>query len=792
MVTKRGVVLAERKVEALVKIYDVWRESTQRQFVQGSIFTGPAAPACKRGTTHAGSITRHAGATDPNQLSPLVTLPEPLVPVDYRIVHPNGADGLKDFVSAQHHNAWGQPKTIGEPDVIANRILPSQWDGQITLAPNTLSWDEPDEHVTFLASFNGDLDTDTSKISGREQAKTPKDRKIRVLDTISLLGLLNDGASGSPEAAIDFDPYSYNVFATNSANNPKLLAPLNKDNYWENVTCRMGDLRSDGVFLGNVGTSGKDATLKYVAVEKGGRDVERNYDPFNERYGKTLPTTKANNATVRGHTILMWFKPSWHGDDHIEHEFFNATGKGNLFSARYNNLVKYGRYSWACPESSIDGRGGSGGPEHISDNCLSYIIENKADADWKSYLHGGTNRVKPYPTRESPAFHTQPFRWDVVGARSSPHVSISANPERQGWWHPAAGTSSRDDFIEHGARAFIGSAREPEGPTWSPKYFWKQSNSATLGGTSGQGEDKLQAAAWTSAPISADADAAANNVHVFGANNLNQDINNWLYRGTPLDGTLAVVDEIKLTAAAWSTNKIHEAITQSRYYMPPMPHEPSHCPLFVSQSLLQSLRGFDKSASEEYITVARVSWNVFTPRFMWEAKEPKRRRKEKIKGIAEDVPFRGPFDYIQYNHDILPVDGEAGSNPLIPVLACERPAAHLYPAQSHASRGVEVELINADYADPSQAPLGGKTYVNPDEINKVGDVDSPIKVKSNQLRYRVRFRYHADPLVAQHYGFTPESVTPTDYYVLDTPVFDDISITYFTRPRILSYRVVVE
>lgn len=792
LVTKRGEVLAERKIEALVKVYDVWRESTQRQFVQGNIFTGPAAPASVRGTANAGSVTRHAGVKSPDELSPLVTLPEPLVPMDYKIAHPLGDAGLKDFVSAQHHNAWGQPKAVGQPDSVANKIPPAQWDGQIALATNTAAWNVPDETATFLASFNGDLDTETSMISGREQAKTPKDKRIRVLDTISLLGLLNDGAGATPEAAIDFDPYSYDVFATSAANNPKLLGPLNKDNYWENVMCRMGDLRTEGVFLGNVGTAGKDATLKYAAVEKGGGNRDRNYDPFNERYGKDLPIEKNNGKTVRGHTIIMWFKPSWHGDDHIEHEFFNATGKGNLFSARYNNLAKCGRYSWACPEASIDGRGGSGGPEHISDNCLAYIIENKADADWKTYMHGGTNRVKPYPTRESPSFHIQPFRWDVVGARSSPHITFDANPERQGWWHPSAGVTSRDEMISHAARAFIASAREPEGPTFKPTYYWKQSNAGTLGGTSGQGEDKLQAAAWRSKPIASDAETSADNVHVFGANNLNQDLNNWLYRGTPLDGTLAVVDEYKLAAAAWSTTKIHEEMTRSRYYTPPHPENPAECPLFVSQSLLQSRQGFDKNVSDEYITPARVSWTVFTPRFLWEAKVPNATRREKVKGSTASTKFRGPFDYIQYNNDVLPADGEAALNPPIPALACARPSPQDYGEQPHATRGVEVELIDSDYADPSASPLGGVTYTDPDAINKVGDVTAPIKVKSNHLHYRVRFRYPFDKLVGAAAGIVPAAVKPSDYYLLDTPVFDDISITYFTRPRFLSYRHVSE
>jgi len=791
-VSKRGEILAERKIEALVKVYDVWRESTQRQFVQGSIHTGPAAPPMTRGTAHAGSITRHAGVKASNELSPLVTMPEPVVPLDYRIVHPLGEAGLKDYVSTQHHNAWGQPKQVGQPDVVANRILPAQWDGQIALATNTSAWKVPDETATFLASFNGDLDTETSTISGREQSKTPKDKRLRVLDTISLLGLLNDGAGSNPESAIDFDPYGYDVFATSAANNPKLLGPLNKDNYWENVTCRMGDLRAEGVFLGNVGTSGKDATLKYPAVEKGGRDRERNYDPFNERFGKEFPSEFNNNAYVRGHTIFMWFKPCWHGDDHIEHEFFNTTGKGSGTGARYNNLVKCGRYSWAFAEGEIQGRGGGGGPEHISDNCLAYLIEDIGDSDLKTYLHGGTNRVKPYPTRESPSFHIQPFRWDVVGARSCPQLNFDSNPSRQGWWLPTPGTTSRDTCITHVARPFVGSSRVPEGPSYAPTYYWKQSNSRTLGTRSGQGENKLQSAAWRLPPISADSDPSADLIHVFGANNLNQDIDNWLYRATPLDGTLAVVDEYKLAAVAWPTHKIHEETTRSRYYCPPDPSNPAQCPLFVSQTLLQSRKGFDKTNSNEYVTPVRVSWTVFTPRFMWESKLCNSVRFEKMKGVAGKSKFRGPFDYIQYNKDVLPADGEAGFNTLIEALACARLSPHDYGEQPHATRGVEVELIDSEYADAQVAPLGDRTYTDPIGSNTVGEPSALVHVKSNRLRYRVRFKYPFDKLVATATGINPKTVTPEGYFLLDTPVFDDISITYLTRPRILAYRNVSE
>jgi hypothetical protein len=770
-VMRRGEVLAERKAEVLVKLYDVWRESTQKQFVQGSIHCGTHAPANERGTTYAGQVTRHAGVKVPNELSPLVTWPEPLVPLDYKIdksnvPNPSASWSLRDDVSGTQYDAYGQTKQPGVPDVIANRVQPAQWDGQIALATNTTKWDTGGNDMnTFLASFNGDLDTETANCSGREQAKTPRNKKIRVLDTISLLGLLND-------KEVDFDPDAYDVFATNKANGGVYL-PLDKDSYWHNVTCRMGDLRPEGVFLGNVGTSGKDATIKYRMMDGAGGDAVRNYDPGNETGGN-------------GHTVCMWFKPSWHGDDHIEHEFFNATNKGNLFGARYNNLVKYGKYSWACPEPSIAGRGGTGGGEHQSDNCLCYCIENSNDADWKAYLHGGTFRVTPYPTRESPSFHIQPFRWGFVGGRAQPNNTIQT-VGRGGWW---TGNTLAADGITNGIRPFIDSQRDPEGPSFNARYYWAQLDIACQGTSFDLGEANHQEAAWSAAPIKADGGTSKKGV--FGANNLNQDVNNWLYRSTPLDGTLAVIDEMKISKNAWSTQRLHDEMTLSRYYLPPDPSDKLMCPLFISQTMLQSIRGFDKKNGDEMVTLARLSWTVFTPRFMWESKKPMRQRFEKIMRAKAQANFRGPFDYIQYNMDVLPSDGEAGLNAPVAALGVDRPTPVDYGGQSHASKGVEIELIDSKTPDPAAPALANKTFTNPDAFNPIGDPATPIKVKTSQLRYRVRFRYPMDSLVANHYGINQADVTPNDYYLLDTPVFDDISITYFTKPKYLSYRQITE
>jgi len=136
--------------------------------------------------------------------------------------------------------------------------------------------------------------------------------------------------------------------------------------------------------------------------------------------------------------------------------------------------------------------------------------------------------------------------------------------------------------------------------------------------------------------------------------------------------------------------------------------------------------------------------------------------------------------------------------------------------QAHASRGIEVELIK----DPDGIPgngddtiLDGKTFTRPDgtfpnpnpalrPVNALGDARNPVRVKSGQLRYRVRFVYPIDWYVQQVYGLTPDptvfpkkpymTVDPSKHYMVDTPVFDDISVIYFTKTRVLGYREVTE
>jgi len=858
-VVKRSHLLAERKVRALVKVYDVWRESTQAQFVQGRIYSGPAAPRNQLGTSCSGQVARDSynppsDASTP-RLLPLTTWPEPLVPLKY-MIQTSPTNPLTDVVSGGvHYDAFGRSRPVGQPDVLANRVLPAQYDGQIALATNT-SWFKPEDSpdntdannkniVTFLASFNGDLDTDTSNGNGREQAKSPADKRVRVLDTIGLLGRLND-------TQIDFDPMdpainaSYATFPADCASG--VYKSLNAAHYWENVTCRQGDLRPEGVWAGAVGVSGRDGTFKYLT---GQTDADNNKgDPNEGKDNKNYVPTFSPGGDV----ICMWFKPAWQGTDHREHGFFSANNTGHEASARYDELLKGGRFSWAEPQ--YDNSNGGNNPV----DCNLYAgIEDHNDADLQLHLHGGmTNVTKSNSVRESPSFHVQPFRWSFVGMRQQ--WGFSGIPQQGtkylGFWSPtnptgADGNSSNPTTAAAArhCRPFIDTARDPEGESsvgWDDindptplgaRYFW-ESNSNNLGwpdvGVANNSSCYKQEAAWDWA------DGGTSGQSVFGANNLNWKggASNymWLYRACPIDGTYAVLDEYKIIQCKqtlWTSARIKKEMTISRYYLPGNSAADTAnakmCPQFVSQSLLSSLRNATKATHIENVALARVSWTVFTPRFLWEYIDQKGKRQEIIHSFSKQANFRGPFDFVQYNWDILPnnlpnmKDGsglqyEPDINPQVSVpgsggalaypLWVKRPSPADYRAaksQPYAGRGVEIELLNSATIPNASTvpivcrPLAGKTVttlVDPDDIanNLVsGDLSKPpTMVPAQNLYYRVRFRYPIDPFVAQPYSESATTVHPKNHYLLDTPIFDDISIVYVIAPRYLTYKEVTE
>src|SRR5579862_208930 len=408
-VMKSGQVMAERRMEALVQLYDVWRETTQRQFSAG-VISEAANPVGTDGALetfrYSGKPVRDAKDHGGARLA-LDTLPEPLVPLKYRLIA--GAQSRnKDVVDSNAPNGrdcWGNPKSgkfSGAPDVLANYVMPATYDGQIVLATNTARYGETNEEKdTFLASFNGDLDTDTSVGNGREQAKSPADRTTRVLDTCGLLGVMSD----MDEHHIDFDmqdaskaPYNTFRLAGFSAG----LQPLDPANYWENVLLRQGDLRAEGVWLGYVGCSGNDGTLKYLIDVSG--QTRKNFNPEDPRGAQT------------GATICMWFKPNWHGDDNRYHEFFNADNPGDDAAARYFQLLK-----------------GGGQPSDPDANDLTASFEDHRDDDCQGSLFGGSVTDQTTRSKNNPAFRIQPFRWGFVGGVYKYNVPMTGGADYQGY-----------------------------------------------------------------------------------------------------------------------------------------------------------------------------------------------------------------------------------------------------------------------------------------------------------------------------------------------------------------------
>jgi hypothetical protein len=351
----------------------------------------------------------------------------------------------------------------------------------------------------------------------------------------------------------------------------------------------------------------------------------------------------------------------------------------------------------------------------------------------------------------------------------------------------------------------------------------------------------------------------------FGLNNLNfgnpnydQKVNvnvgngtcevRWHYRNMPEDGTYAVIDELKISnkdrvlvdpvgsslpppipgcppsspgVPDWNRDRITRRgggatkpgeMTLSRYYLPinPFPGvapEAGGPPTFTSQTLLQARKGSSKLIGSEQVAVVRVSWNVFTPRFMCEYMLPAARAwlptpVQYITNYAGggqtlyNFPIKGPFNYDKYNNDsdqgLDVVANPIGSGSAYGV---NRPAPWNYPTGlEQANRGVEIELLQGPLLTPTV--LGNKTFTDPTGLNALGTPDAPVKVPPSELRYRVRFMYPVDRLCDSNGGLPGPDGKPRvnagTQYLLDTPVFDDISVTFAMPVRLLAFREVLE
>jgi hypothetical protein len=927
-VAKVGQVLAERKFTALIKVYDVWRESTQQQFVQGTISKAYGDRTDPRDISRiscTGQLARDASGLV--ERKGLVTLPEPLLPLktrhfdeisgQYASTKPVPNRELVSAIPAPPSPAAGNPdpldafgrtrrnpydpaaNPIDVPEVLANRVLPARWDGQIVLATNTAPYDpnQSGDDDTFLASFDGDLDTATCLGNGREQAKWPystepdgnggykytaayakrpapgfepvSGSELRCVQGIGLLGVLFDRLIASDPGIPLVDgitPFNtaadmgqarwvYPFLGISTCLMPMKMFGVDgpeRPSYWNNVTVRMGSLRTDGAYLSSPGVSGNTATLKYC------------YSPqASNRRNKLNLEPNAPNGTC----ITMWAKTTWSQDDMRTHEFFNPGNVALTNQCTAYFFQKTGQYKW-CSQSQ-GGLGHCGNRRDMND--LECLMAYEDGSGWGSALHGGWGSTSvTLKANESPSYRVQPFRWSFLGYRAHyktnvpvpdspsaafystgprghvtsyspmdwqdpqavvceqfyirPFIDTELFPEIESNWSAGNGSNGLRlrwgykgwapwSYTAGGGTCSVGFSRDIVGGPTS-----KAQPNPTQGGRYGEGQDAKWAWAEPFGKVAEDPDRPDFSPKTFGMNNLNYGNPKfdaaysgsstqiyWHYRNMPEDGTYAVIDELKISkkerilvdagssAAGWANDRVSREMQTSRYYMPPSPgtrQAPSAGgpPEFFSQTLIQSLKGFDKLKDTQNVAVVRVSWNVFTPRFMCEYTKPGAfQRTENLTNYngPNPIDFKGPFDYVKYND----------YNDTTSAYSVNRPAPWAYPVgKAHCGRGVEVELISVD-APSTQAALesapklDGKTFTDPSAVNSLGKPDAPIYCLASKLRYRVRFMYPVDPLVDPAGG---SFINPALHYLLDTPVFDDISVTYMTAPRILAFRELVE
>ncbi|MHC5056056.1 MAG: hypothetical protein ACYTKD_15220 [Planctomycetota bacterium] len=217
-------VTAERRYRALVKVYDVWRESTQREFAMGHI--APARDAA--GTRQAGQFTVDGtGGTDPRDFrKALCTYPEAIVPPGHVV----GRDTVQAKIAALAYD-----KT--------NPVLqPAGYDGQILLAVNMYYESvTQDVDLGFYHSFTGDVLADSSRGDPRPGESTDiftANVAACPLDMVSLLGALNS-------KDCDLKP-------TVDANGDVVEGEG-----------KGGDLRPDGMHLGVVGKDLMDGSFDF-------------------------------------------------------------------------------------------------------------------------------------------------------------------------------------------------------------------------------------------------------------------------------------------------------------------------------------------------------------------------------------------------------------------------------------------------------------------------------------------------------------------------------------------------
>jgi hypothetical protein len=178
---------------------------------------------------------------------------------------------------------------------------------------------------------------------------------------------------------------------------------------------------------------------------------------------------------------------------------------------------------------------------------------------------------------------------------------------------------------------------------------------------------------------------------------------------------------------------------------------------FTSQSLyeseaMQSYSFANAEEGNEEIELGTVRWTVFTPYFCLD-----------LPGLGRSDPFEFPYDeYFADPHGSSRHESTHRTNP--------NRLAHKHVRES-SQRGVKVYVAGYEFEDPEAwAPV----------LDGAGP--EHLRTTASDLRYEVVFDL-PEALANKH---TRGAI------LLDTPVFDDITITYMRRPRVLQWREVSE
>ncbi|MHC4504297.1 MAG: hypothetical protein ACYTFI_13415, partial [Planctomycetota bacterium] len=823
-------VVAERKLAALVRIYDVWRESTQREFAAGRISRaqGRVPGKSDSGSVTADQVRYDFGSSPPrwvtgkSERKTLVTWPEPLMPSNYK----TGAGYVAAFAIGNTNTtaAKEQNRTAG--------VIPASYDGQITLATNsyrtTLTSDFPPDdgaRVLLYAGFNGDLDADFSNVNKAEPTLHAAPLMRQPLDEVSVLGKLD----------------------TEEVDLPKTTTI---GGYHEGEG-KGGDLRPDGCFFGVVGSQVLDGAIEFepgnLTCVKGAvtmwvkpqwhhgtrmpASLPVGYNPLagDERgstvcmkaYGGMYPSTGVGSTqeydsdtdrTTKGYVR-----------DRFEHELFNGGDWGGQ-QAKAFRLLKMGDQGNSMIDMDCGGFGTWDGGNKNSVGPFGSLltdIENAPDQDDLCHIPGWLNRTSAPEGPSRPFYQMCPFRWFFVGFSWNQHYggTVDANI-------PRAEMTGRSNF-DNGYHSFFGQPSEREhksGNFTLPRTYDKARyrhlslvlenrpfvDTMCTWGKYWSGEENMQLWAeyqygemceWHPGyPVGSSGDplAATYDKHFryqeFGINRARppgKKAYQLLY-----SGTYATIDEYKVFSYfpdAWTDFKWpYMQRKTGRYYFERDRNVitgalgQARSPCFWSQSLLESETRqnytFAPGEENQKVELCTVRWTVFTPFFCLDDgsfSPVKRSSMYKFPYDSYFYDWRGldrfenTFRYSPRQYKLLAKSG--GSQGCQEVKALWRVGkyrndlARGVSSRFSSQRGCRVQI----QADGVTYPSGAGYYEDPEAWAQI--IENPAtgrhaRSDPDKLIYKVQFRF-SDLEYTDPEGGAGSATT----CLLDTPVLDDVT-----------------